>query len=49
MPEDSLVIGWNYNHYGDTPSVYDVVTVESDVREFGEYVLRLIREKKEAE
>jgi len=38
----SLVIGWDYNHYGDTIAEFDADRVEADIREFAKYVLDLL-------
>ena len=41
MPDDSMTIGWDYNHYGDDQKGFLVSDVESDIRRFAGHVVRM--------
>ena len=38
IPEDWLVLGWDYAHYGDTMAEFDLEKVRDELTEFGEYI-----------
>ena len=44
VADDEWVLGWDYNHYGDTIEEYDQDVVREDVRELAGYLLKRLEE-----